>query len=191
MATPYDGFLVYQLRRLRELNILTSLFVDPTNPDDFIAGFITAVNTRQVMLRSVSPFGRYDGFMVVRLCDISQVMGEDDYALRLTHLLNARGETVENCRPQQVEASDSEDLVHALCRTAQQQNMTVTLWLHDNAEHIGRVEYLDDMRITLGEVDYFGQNPQPLTVPLRDVEMASVGSEDDMMYQILSEHPIR
>lgn len=191
MATPYDGFLVYQLKRLKELNILTSLFIDPSNPDDFVAGFVTAVSPRQVMMRSVSPFGRYDGFMVVRLCDISQVIGEDDYALRLSHLLKARSENESSTSLSEIEVIEGEDMVHALCRTAQQENMTVTLWLHDDIEHIGRVQYLDDMRVIIGEVDYFGQYPQPLTIPLREIEMASVGSEDDMMYQILSDHPIR
>ncbi len=191
MATPYDGFLVYQLRRFKELNVLTSLFIDPNNPDDFVAGFVTAVSNRQVMLRSVSPFGRYDGFMVVRLIDITQVMGEDDYALRLAHLLKARGEDEKSAALSEIEIEEGEDMVHALCRTAQEHDMMVTLWLHDDVEHIGHVQYLDDMRVVIGEVDYFGQLPRPIAMPLREVEMASVGSEDDMMYQILSEHPIR
>ena len=191
MSTPYDGFLVYQLRQFRELNILTSLFVDPSNPDDFVAGFIVEVNNRQVLLRSVSPFGRYDGFMVVRLNDITQVLGEDDYALRLAHLLKARGEDEKITVFCEVKPEENEDLVHALCRAAYEQDMMVTLWLHDDVEHIGRVQYLDDMRVVIGEVDYFGQNPQPVAMTLREIEMASVGAEDDMMYQILSEHPIR
>lgn len=191
MATPYDGFLVYQLRRFKELNILTSLFIDPSNPDDFVAGFIAAVNNRQVMLRSVSPFGRYDGFIVVRLNDISQVLGEDDYAMRLAHLLKARGAQEADASISEIEIEENEDLVHALCRAAYENDMMVTLWLHDDVEHIGRVQYLDDMRVVIGEVDYFGQLPQPVAMTLREIEMASVGSEDDMMYQILSEHPIR
>ena len=190
MAISYDGFLVFQLMRLKELNILTSLFIDPTNPDDFVAGYITAINTRQVMLRSVSPFGRYDGFIVVRLNDISQIMGEDDYAMRLTHLLKARGETGADRLPAEIPVEENEDMIHALCRTAQETHQMVTLWLNDDIEHIGYVQSLDDMRVTIGEVDYFGQAPRPLTVPIRDVEMASVGSEDDLMYQLLSEHPL-
>ena len=191
MATPYDGFLVYQLKRFKELKVLTSLFIDPHNPDDFVAGFITAVTPRQVMLRSVSPFGRYDGFIVVRLCDIAQVMGEDDYAMRLAHLLKARGEDEHTRSLGEIEIGESEDMVHALCRTAHENDLFVTLWLHDDIEHIGRVQYLDDMRVIIGEVDYFGQHPQPVAMPLREIEMASVGSEDDMMYQLLSEHPIK
>lgn len=185
MTGPNDGFSLYQLRLLQEMNILTSLFIDPQNPDDFIAGFIEAVNTRQVMIRSVSPFGRYDGFMAVRLMDIDLILGEDDYSMRLTRLLKARGE-----RPtEEIGVHEGEDLVHAICRKAQETDSVATLWLHDDAEHAGRVLELNDMRVTIGELDYFGRDPHPLTLTIREIEMASVGSEDDKMYQLLSDAP--
>ena len=34
-----DGFFHYQLSLYEKMNVLASLFVDPENPDDFIAGF--------------------------------------------------------------------------------------------------------------------------------------------------------
>ena len=45
------------------------------------------------------------------------------------------------------------------------------------------------MRVTIGELDYFGRDPRPLTLTLREVTMASVGSEDDKLYQLLSDAP--
>ncbi len=178
-----DGFYTYQLRMLAKANMLVSLFIDPQNPDDFVVGFVEAVTQRQAMLRSVSPFGRFDGFIVVRLQDIDLVLGEDDYALRLTRLIKLRGETPSAPMP----VEEGEDLVHALCRQALQDNAVVTLWLDDEAEHVGRVLQLDDMRVTIGELDYFGEDPRPMTVALREVEMASTGSEDDRIYQLLSD----
>lgn len=185
MATPNDGFSLYQLRLFQELNILTSLFIDPQNPDDFIAGFIEAVNARQVMLRSVSPFGRYDGFIVVRLSDIDLILGEDDYSMRLSRLLKARGEQPADA----IAVNEGEDLVHAVCKKAQETDSVVTLWLHDDTEHVGRVLELNDMRVTIGELDYFGRDPRPMTLTIREIEMASIGSEDDKLYQLLSDAP--
>ena len=185
MATPNDGFYVYQLRMFRELGVLTSLFIDPQNPDDFIAGFVEAVNGRQVMLRSVSPFGKYDGFIVTRLSDIDLIMGEDDYSLRLSRLLRARGEEAADS----IEVDENEDLIHAVCRKGIKDDQVITLWPQDNAEHVGRVIHLDDMRVTIGELDYFGRDPRPLTLTLREITMASIGSEDDNIYQLLSDHP--
>lgn len=182
-----DGFYLYQLRMFKELEVLTSLFIDPQNPDDFVAGYVEAVTQRQVILRSVSPFGRYDGFMALRLADIDLILGEDDYALRLSRLIAARGETP----PAPVAVEEGEDLVHALCRRAVEQNAVITLWLSDDVEHVGRVAQLDDMRVTIAELDYFGQDPRPITLVLREIEMASIGSDDDNMFQILADHPPR
>lgn len=185
MATPNDGFYIYQLRMFKELGVLTSLFIDPQNPDDFVAGFVEAVNQRQVMLRSVSPFGKFDGFIVTRLNDIDLIMGEDDYSLRLSRLLRARGEQPADT----IEIDENEDLIHAVCKKGAKEDLVVTLWLQDNAEHVGRVIQLDDMRVTIGELDYFGRDPRPLTLTLREITMASIGSEDDNIYQLLSDHP--
>lgn len=185
MATPNDGFYTYQLRMFKELGVLTSLFIDPQNPEDFIAGFVEAVNNRQVMLRAVSPFGKFDGFIVTRLSDIDLIMGEDDYSLRLSRLIRARGEEPTDT----IEIEENEDLIHAVCKKGMKEDAVVTLWLNDNAEHVGRVTHLDDMRVTIGELDYFGRDPRPLTLTLREVTMASIGSEDDNIYQLLSDHP--
>jgi len=187
MATPNDGFYVYQLRMFKDLGVLTSLFIDPQNPDDFIAGFVEAVNGRQVMLRSVSPFGKYDGFIVTRLSDIDLIMGEDDYSLRLSRLLRARGEEAADS----IEVDENEDLIHAVCRKGIKDDQVITLWPQDNAEHVGRVIHLDDMRVTIGELDYFGRDPRPLTLTLREITMASIGSEDDKIYQLLSDSPVQ
>ena len=185
MPTPNDGFSMYQLRLYKEMGILTSLFIDPQNPDDFIAGFIEAVNQRQVMIRSVSPFGRYDGFIVVRLSDIDLILGEDDYSTRLTRLLEARGEQPTD----EIDIEENEDLVHAMCRKAVSEDSVITLWLTDDSEHVGRVLHLDDMRVTIGELDYFGRDPRPLTLTLREITMASIGAEDDKLYQLLADAP--
>lgn len=185
MATPNDGFYMYQLKLFREMGILASLFIDPQNPDDFVAGYVEQVNQKQVIIRSVSPFGRYDGFIMVRLCDIDLVLGEDDYSVRLSRLIEARGAKPEDS----LSVEEGEDFVHALCRKALEENQVITVWLSDDAEHVGRVMQLDDMRVTIGELDYFGRNPMPRAIALREVEMVSLGSEDDQLYQLLSDAP--
>ena len=130
MATPNDGFYLYQLRLFKEMGVLTSLFIDPQNPDDFIAGFVEAANSRQVMLRSVSPFGKFDGFIVSRLSDIDLIMGEDDYSLRLSRLLRARGEEPTDT----IEVDENEDLIHAVCKKGMKEDQVVTVWLQDNID---------------------------------------------------------
>ncbi len=178
-----DGFYHYQLSLYQKMNVLASLFVDPENPDDFIAGYIEHVNPRQVVVSAVSPVGHYDGLMGVRMTEINTVMGEDEYSERLRRLLLLRGE-----KPREtLDVQPDEDLIHAMCRKVQDEGRVITLWVGEN-EHVGYVTELNDMRVTLSALDFFGQNPQPLTLPLREIDMASLGSEDDEMFGLLSEN---
>lgn len=176
-----EGFTVCQLRLYQQQHILSSLFIDPDNPDDFVAGYVEALSARHVVLRSVSPFGRYDGFILVRVADVTLAIGEDDYAERLRRLLHYRGE--QPTLPFSMQAD--EDLLHAICRNAQEGGRVLTLWTADG-EYVGRVERLDDMRVTLASLDFFGENPISETLALRDVEQASFGAEDDCLYEVLS-----
>ncbi len=181
--TMNDGFFHYQLSLYEKMNVLASLFVDPENPDDFIAGYIAHINPRQVVLNTVSPVGHYDGMMGVRLTEVSTVLGEDEYSERLRRLLLLRGE-----QPREsLDVAPEEDLFHAMCRKVQGEDRVITLWCGEN-EHMGKVISLDDMRVTIGALDFFGQNPVEVTLALRDIDMASFGSEDDEMFDLLSEN---
>ena len=178
-----DGFFHFQLREYQAGRALVSLFVDPDNPDDFIAGYISHVNPRQVVLNAVSPAGRYDSVIGVRLTEISSILGEDDYSERLRRLLALRGERITSF----IEPAEGEDLFHAMCRTVMEEERVMTIWCGDN-EYVGFVTALDDMRVTLSALDFFGQDPVETPILLRDITMASFGAEDDEIYQILSDN---
>ena len=181
--TMNDGFFHYQLSLYEKMNVLASLFVDPDNPDDFIAGYIAHINPRQVVLNAVSPVGHYDGMMGVRLTEVSTVLGEDEYSERLRRLLLLRGEEPKET----LDVAQDEDLFHAMCRKAMEEDRVITLWCGES-EYVGRVTELNDMRATIGALDFFGQNPAEVTLALRDIDMASLGSEDDEMFGLLSEN---
>ena len=47
------GFYRYQLETYQKAGVLTSLFIDPENPDDFIAGYVAHINRTQALLYAV------------------------------------------------------------------------------------------------------------------------------------------
>ena len=63
----------------------------------------------------------------------------------------------------------------------------ITLWVGES-EYVGRVRALDDMRVTIGALDFFGADPADVPLALREIDMASLGAEDDEMYQLLSDN---
>ena len=109
-----DGYNGYQLKAFAHSDTLVTLYMDPDNADDYIDCFVQSVNGRQALVTVVSQFGRYDGYVVLRLSDINMVLGEDGYSVRLKHILRLRGEAA----PEQVTCAPDEDLIHALCRAA-------------------------------------------------------------------------
>lgn len=44
------------------------------------------------------------------------------------------------------------------------------------------------MRVTIGALDFFGADPADVPLALREIDMASLGAEDDEMYQLLSDN---
>lgn len=177
------GFYRYQLETYQKAGVLTSLFVDPENPDDFIAGYVAHINRTQVLLYAVSPVGRYDGLLACRLNQVSSIMGEDDYSMRLRRLLLLRRDTPKEA----IDVQPDEDVFHALCRKAASEDRVITLWKGES-EYVGRVRALDDMRVTIAALDFFGADPADVPLALREIDMASLGAEDDEMYQLLSDN---
>lgn len=181
--TESMGFYRYQLETYQKAGVLTSLFIDPENPDDFIAGYVLHVNRTQALLSAVSAVGRYDGLIACRLDLISTIMGEDDYSMRLRRVLLLRRAVPK----EEISVRPDEDVFHAMCRKAMEEDRVITLWKGEG-EYVGRVKSLDDMRVTIGALDFFGADPADVPMALRDIDMASLGAEDDEMYQLLSDN---
>ena len=131
----------------------------------------------------MSPVGHYDGMMGVRLTEVSTVLGEDEYSERLRRLLLLRGEEPK----ESLDVEPDEDLFHAMCRKVMNEGRVITIWCGES-EYMGHITELNDMRLTIGALDFFGQNPAEVTLALRDIDMASFGSEDAEMFDLLSEN---
>ena len=88
---------------------------------------------------------------------------------------------------EEIAVQPDEDIFHALCRKAASEDRVITLWVGES-EYVGRVRALDDMRVTIGALDFFGADPADVPLALREIDMASLGAEDDEMYQLLSDN---
>lgn len=178
---PSAGYIVYQLRALLSEGALVHVFTDPENPDDFIAGYLRAVSQRHILLETVTPYGRMDGFFVIRTSCILEVGHDALYAQRLSLLLDLQGQTPDPLPPAQPEDSD---LLRSACAFAQDHSRVITVWTHEES-FSGYVQGVDDLRLTLGVVDFLGQNPLPESLALRDIELCSLGGEEERMYELL------
>jgi hypothetical protein len=181
--TMSEGYNGYQLKLNQSLNQLVSLYIDPDNPDDYIPGFVRALNGRQALINAVTPYGRYDGYFVVRMSSIIMVLGEDVLAERLKLLLKINRETPDEDIP----CEQGEDLIHALLRASIDQNELVTIFTREG-DYPGYACRLDDMRVSFLTLDCFGKPAETVEFVLREIEMASMGAEEDSMWRKLHEY---
>ncbi len=179
------GYIAYQLRELMKQNAIASAFTDPHNPDDFIAGYVRAVNGRTVLIQSVGPFGRYDGWFAIRLTCVIEVQLDAAYAERLERLLKIHGQS-EKQMPDEAQDWAEADHIGAILRHAQANDRVVTVWTRDEA-YTGFVQQVDDLRVSMDLLDFMGQRCATQALALMDLELCSLDSEEERMYELLNQ----
>ncbi len=182
--TNKQGYIAYQLREMMKQQLIPSVFTDPQNPDDFIAGHVRAVGAKTCVIESIGPFGRYDGWFAIRLFCVIEVMLDAQYAERLERMLSINGEQACVLPDASLDWADG-DGIALLMQHALQRDRVVTCWTAEEA-HTGYVEQLDDLYATLMLLDFMGQSCGTQKIKLLDVELASLGSEEELMYEKLS-----
>ncbi len=174
-----NNYLAYQLREITRFGRIASLYTDPENPDYSIAGFVLATNLRTVLLRSVSPYGKYDGFYSVRVSTIDEVQLDTAYADKLELLLKLNEE-----KPETIECTDGEDHICTLLQKALREECCATLWTRD-AMYSGFIEEADDLRCTIRALDLMGQPFPSMQLRVMDIDVVSIGSEEEKTYERL------
>lgn len=180
--TNQAGLNGYQLRCIMARGEIASVFLDEQNPDNFMAGYVRAVNERQALLESITPWGRFDGFLAVRLDAILNIMSGDEYEDRLQRLVELNAQTAQ---PLSVDVNG--DLMRGLLAFALKDGRVVTLW--DEADAVSAlVEGVDELHVRLRPLSYMGEPMAPSILRMRDVQLISLGSEEENMYQILCDN---
>jgi len=179
----HGGYVGYVLGQLRDGGELVSVFLDSQNPDTFTTGFVRAVSPRQVLLRCVTPWGMLDGFMALRNGDIIQVMHGEDFEKRMELLLKLRQQTPAD----EPEFDQGSDYFTQLLNIALASGCVVTVW-DEHTSLTGRITALDDLRVTMAALDFFGGEAGEVNIKLRDVLLVSLGSEEEEVYRLLAQH---
>lgn len=175
------GYISYQLKELMKDRSIGMVFTDPNNPNDFIAGYVHGVTARTALIAPIT-YGHEDGFFGIRLAAVIEVQYDSLYAERLELLLRLNGEAA----PPIPETAD-DDMIVWLLKWAGGQHRAVTLWTASET-YIGFVVQVNDLYMTLQPVDFMGERCAEMTFRLTDIEIASVGSEEERMYEQLDDY---
>ena len=176
------GYIAYQLRELCAEKRIASVFADVDNPDDFIAGYVRGVNAKSALIESVTPYGRYDGWFAMRLSCVVEVMHDMIYADRLTLLLE-----IHEQQSSDIFSASEEDYVIMLLKYAKTHKRVVTVWTAADS-YCGFVSALNDLHAVIESIDFMGGRFGHFYVKVLDIELLSLGSEEERMNEALSRH---
>lgn len=179
------GFIGYQLRELMKSGDIASVFTDPENPDDFIAGYVRAISARSALIESIGPFGYFDGWFALKLGCVLDVQFDAAYAERLNRLLKINAQQPQSLdMPDEAHQADC-DYIALLMRCAMAQRRAVTVWTASDA-YTGFVGDVNDLHMSLIPLGFLGERFDAMPLRLTDVELSSMGSEEERMYEKLS-----
>ncbi len=178
-----NKYSYYQLRIACQQKMLASLYCDPNDPDAFSAGYIEAVTQKHVLLWAINVWGQSDGWCLFRTEDVLQVYMGDDFEVRLQMLLELDGTACTallNPPPE-----PEEDLLRRMLETAKEQGALVTVLPLEDEPHTGTVQQVDDLRLSIHTLDFFGAPDQVRQFPLRNIQVATLGTQEEKMLQKL------
>lgn len=185
MANKYS---YYQLRTACQQHMLASLYTEPDDPDAFTAGYVEAVTQRHVLLFAVTPWGQPDGWHLRRTEEILQVFMGDDYEIRLQMLLEM--ESVLHTPLLDPPCTPDDDLPRRVLQLAARQKELVSVITQEDT-YTGFVTLLDDLRVTVNLLDFFGTADGEHQFPLREIQIVTIGTQEEKMYKRLHEDRLK
>lgn len=180
-----NGYIYYMLRSLCQQQALASIYCEPQDPEAFVFARIEHVTARHMLVATITPWGKLDGWWVRRTADVFQVLHGEDYEKRLAFLLEYHQQQyvplLENA------STEEADLMQAVLALAVSRGQIVTIMTEQDS-FPAIPSQIDDLRVTFQVLDLFGAPLEEGSLPLRDIDALSIGTEEERMYDILRAH---
>jgi hypothetical protein len=174
------------LREARNSGALIGVFSDASDPGAFAAGFVEAVSKEHVVLRQLSPQGRYDGFHLIALQDIFRVDGAGRYLERLKFLSTAREERTARLFKSRLD--EDANLVVEMLMAVQNSDLLVTVSVLDGDDVSGAVKNIGNETATLTRLDHFGVSDYEAVVHLEAISSLLCDDEELQTLRLLRQH---
>ena len=172
------------LSRARENGSPVALYCNIDSPRAFLAGWVEAVSGEHVVLRHLSPEGRYDGFVLKYMESIFRVDTEGRYIERLSYLFNARGQQFPNRLIG--EHDENSNLIVEILHGAAREELMATIEIAADDVENGLVKEVGFETMTLEVYDHYGAIDREATIHLESISEVRVDSERLQSLKLLS-----
>lgn len=136
------------LKKIKEAGKMISIFNDIERDDRFGVGFIVSLNQEEMLIKSISPGGEYDGYMWLRIEDVFQCGFDGEYEEKIMNLYDA-------CDRQELDIPDQDIRENFLNYSISKKRMLEIVYLSTIISGYV-VEYADEI-IAIREVDQYGK----------------------------------
>jgi len=153
---------MYQiLKKLKETGKMTSIFNDIENDDRFGVGFIVSLNQEEMLIKSISPNGEYDGYMWVKVETIFQCDFDGEYEKKIMNLYDA-------CEKQELDFPDKDIWKNLLEYSISEKRVLEIVYLSKIISGYV-VEYSDEI-IAIREVNQYGKEVEMVYIKMELVD---------------------
>jgi len=164
------------------VNTIVSVFDDIKEANTFAAGFVHGVSSEHVLLKHVTPRGKYDGFRVIFLEDIFKIKIRSSYDKKLEKLYFRQKQSHPRFDLK------SESLIKDILHYAQSNELIISATLNYSGvdDLTGYVNEISTNMIIIESVSESGGKDGICTVNIDDITSLVCDTEDKIMLRLLS-----
>ena len=181
-----DNDFFKKLKVLENNGQIVSIFTDKNNANTWSSGFIEAISEEHIVLKHISPEGRYDGFIARRLNSNYRLDFDGIYEQRLLKLYKIQKQSH---GPFIIDKEQiGVNLFKEVLQSAKSTNYVVTICIDEDVEQediIGFVKEINDKTILISKISYEGIYDGESIFYLKDIISINCNTSDEIIYKLL------
>lgn len=179
-----NPFIEPLAKALSEFSIV-SVYTDRSEPDHFAAGFVAAVSDDYVILKHVTPTGRYDGYALRRMEDVFRLDSGGEYEKALAALYRFHGDSHSELESLQ----NGEDLFEATLLAARVKGWPVSVYLSRDGDWecvSGMVFGTDGETVVIHAFRPNGKADGESMIAIGEITSINMDCEEDRAWAVLA-----
>lgn len=177
-----NGYMQYLLALVASQGAIVSVYMDPNDPEGFFSGFLEGVGPRHFLMADVTPWGRLEGWRVLRTTSAIQMLLGEDYEQRLSLLLAHHGDV--HTPFFEAPLSDEDDILYRVLEKCRKEDRLISIVVGEDMI-TGRVSEVNELRMKMNALSFFGADAGVEQLTLREIDMVCIGTAEEKMYETL------
>lgn len=166
---------------------VVSVFSNRCAPDKCSVGLIERVTDKQVLIKHITEYGMYDGYIIRRLEDVFRVDISGQYEKRLYRLYKLHGQKHDNLLTNRI--GKQYDLFREALIAAQREKYAVSINIDDTGEQddiTGWVRDISEEEASVSKITFDGDEDGESIFALSDIVKLNCDCEDERTYALLN-----